>query len=254
MNTGPLCHDVPMSASGAPPGGDPLRPLDHPRLYELVVDRLRQHVVSEALGAGARLPAERELAERLGVSRTSIRQAILALEVQGLVEVRHGGGTYLRQDALEFESLDSLLARQRRLPEVLEARDALEPKFAELAALRRTDEDLQALDLALREMKASIARGEHGVDEDRRFHMTIVAAARSTILAEFMSQIGTDIAETRRESLAQPGRPPRSLIDHHRILDAIRTGDGRRAREAMHRHLRTVGNVKLLAWQPFDGV
>lgn len=242
-----------MTASAAPAPGGPLRPVDRRRLYELVVERLRQHVLAEGLRTGSRLPPERELAERLGVSRASIRQAILALEVQGLVGVRHGGGTYLRQDALEFESLDSLLARQRRLPAILEARDAVEPKLAELAAARRTEDDLRTLEQALDEMAIAAARGDYGVEEDRRFHTAIVAAARSAILAEFMTQIGPIIAESRRESLAQPGRPRRSLSQHRRILNAIRAGDGKRAAAAMHQHVRTVGNVKLLEWQPADG-
>ena len=121
---------------------DALRPLNRPKLYEQVVVRLREHVAASDLDVGDRLPPERELAERLGVSRASVRQAIVVLEVQGLVEVRHGGGTYLRERVLDSEPVEELVARRRRLPDVLEAREARETKLAELAAQRRTDDDL----------------------------------------------------------------------------------------------------------------
>src|SRR5437588_4991090 len=110
---------------------------------------LREYVASAGLKAGDRLPPERELAERLGVSRASVKQAIVVLEVQGLVDVRHGGGMYLLRDTLDIEPVDVLVERRRRLPDVLDAREALETKRAELAALRRTDDDLAAIDAAL---------------------------------------------------------------------------------------------------------
>src|SRR4051794_11915051 len=93
------------------PMSDPLRPLARSRLYEQVVERLRDYVRTMGLKTGDRLPAERSLAEGLGVSRTSVRQAIVALEAQGLVEVRHGGGTYLLRDHLNAEPLEVILDR-----------------------------------------------------------------------------------------------------------------------------------------------
>lgn len=229
---------------------DSLRPLARPRLYEQVVARLREYVAAEGLKAGDRLPPERELADRLQVSRTSVRQAIVALEVQGLIEVRHGGGNYLLRDRLEPEPLESLLARKRRLPEILEARDAAETKLAALAARRRTAGDLAAMDQALEAMRAAIDRGELGVDEDERFHGAVIAAARSPLLADFMRHLAPLIAESRRESLRQPGRPERSLRQHRKVADAIRAGDPAGAAAAMHEHVESVGEVKLLGWSP----
>jgi GntR family transcriptional regulator, transcriptional repressor for pyruvate dehydrogenase complex len=229
---------------------DALRPLTRPRLYEQVVEQLRQHVAARGLKAGDRLPPERELAERLGVSRASIKQAIVVLEVQGLVDVRHGGGTYLRRDTLNSEPVDHLVDRRRRLPDVLDARDALETKLAALAAERRTPEDLAAIDAALADMRAQIDRGEPGEEGDRRFHEAVTAAAHSALLTEFMRQIADPIAESRRESLRQPGRPQRSLAQHERIAEAIRAGDARGATRAMHRHVETVSRVRLLNWDP----
>jgi GntR family transcriptional regulator, transcriptional repressor for pyruvate dehydrogenase complex len=225
-----------------------LSPLGRPKLYEQVVARIREHVEQAALRTGDRLPPERDLAARLGVSRTSVRQAIVALEVQGLVEVRHGGGVYLLRDQLDPEPLARMLDRRRRLPDVLEARDALETKLAALAAQRRTEQDLDKIDAALAEMAVAIEAGELGDDADRHFHGAITAAARNPLLADFMANIADQIAESRVESLRQPGRPLQSLAQHHAVADAIRNGDPAAAAEAMHRHVGSVGKVKLLEW------
>jgi GntR family transcriptional repressor for pyruvate dehydrogenase complex len=219
-------------------------------LYEQVVEQLRAYVTDQGLRAGDRLPPERELAERLGVSRVSVKQAIVVLEVQGLVDVRHGGGTYLRRDSLDVEPVDALVDRKRRLPDVLEAREALETKLAELAAQRRTADDLVEIDAALSQMRRQIDAGELGVDGDRRFHAAVTAAAHSSLLAQFMRSIAEQIAESRQESLRQHGRPVRSLDQHQRIADAIRAGDARAAASAMRRHVRTVRRVRLLGWEP----
>ncbi|MDQ8702476.1 FadR/GntR family transcriptional regulator [Streptomyces sp. LHD-70] len=231
---------------------DALRPMARTRLYEQVVDRLRDHVTESGLRAGDRLPAERELAQRLGVSRASVKQAVVVLEVQGLVEVRHGGGTYLRKDSLEVEPVEELVERRRRLPDVLDAREALETKLAELAAERRTDEDLAVLRAALDHMAEELAADGHGTEGDRRFHAGVTAAAHSALLADFMRSIAEQITESRHESLRQPGRPERSLAQHHAILDAIEARRPAAAAAAMRRHVRTVAKVRLLDWSPAE--
>ncbi|MCX4672557.1 FadR family transcriptional regulator [Streptomyces sp. NBC_01381] len=230
---------------------DALRPVAaKPRLYEQVLDSLRNYVADGGLGAGDRLPPERDLAARLGVSRASVKQAIVVLEVQGLVEARHGGGTYLVRDTLDVEPVEQLVERRRRLPDVLDAREALETKLAELAAERRTDEDLAAIRSALARMATEIEDGAHGVEGDRLFHAAVTAAAHSSILAEFMRSITDQIAESRNESLRQPGRPPRSHAQHLAILEAIEARQPKKAAAAMRRHVRTVAKVRLLDWDP----
>ncbi|MDX8049879.1 FadR/GntR family transcriptional regulator [Lentzea sp. BCCO 10_0798] len=229
-----------------------LRPMVKSRLYEQVLERLRAHVVEAGLSAGDRLPAERDLAASLGVSRASIKQAIVVLEVQGLVEARHGGGTYLVRDTLDVEPVEQLVERRKRLPEVLEAREALETKLAELAAERRTDAELETIREALDFMRDEIDGGDNGVEGDRRFHAAVTAAAHSSLLAEFMKTIAQQITESRTESLRQPGRPSRSLAQHTAIYEAIAAGDAKKAAAAMRKHVRTVAKVRLLTWVPED--
>ncbi|WP_158850325.1 FadR/GntR family transcriptional regulator [Saccharothrix deserti] len=231
---------------------DALRPMSRSRLYEQVLERLRDHVIEGELRAGDKLPPERELAQRLGVSRASVKQAIVVLEVQGFVEVRHGGGTYLVRDNLDLEPVGRLVERRRRLPDVLEARETLETRLAALAAERRSEDDIKAMDAALRLMAEEIAAGEPGAEGDRRFHASVTAAARSSLLEEFMHVIAEQITESRNESLRQPGRPHRSLAQHQRILDAIAAGDPKAAAAAMRKHVQTVAKVRLLSWDPED--
>jgi GntR family transcriptional repressor for pyruvate dehydrogenase complex len=141
-----------------------------------------------------------------------------------------------------------LMTRQHRLPEILEAREALETQLAALAAARRTDADIGAMVKALDAMAADISAGGLGEEGDRLFHEAVTAAARSTLLAEFMAALAAPIAETRRSSLGEPGRPPRSLHAHQRILEAISSGDPAAARQAMRRHVKMVADIGLLRW------
>lgn len=232
------------------PPASQLRRVTRGRLYEQVVERLRAHVSVEGLTAGDRLPPERELAQRLGVSRAPVAQAIVALEVQGLVEIRHGGGVYLLKDTLDVEPVADMVARRQLLPDVLDARDALETKMAELAAIRHTDADLGAIDAALEVMRTEVSAGDVPMEGDRLFHRAVAAAAHSELLASFYDEISAQIAQSRAESLRQPGRPRQSLADHERIVTAIRAGDVAAAAAAMHEHVDHVSAVRLLSWDP----
>ncbi|MGH8861828.1 MAG: FadR/GntR family transcriptional regulator [Jatrophihabitantaceae bacterium] len=226
-----------------------LRPVRRASLYEGVLERIREYVVAEGLGKGDRLPSERDLAEQLGASRATVKQALVVLEVQGLVETRHGGGTFLRSNDVNIESVTTLLARRDRLPHVMDARIALESKVAELAAERRTAEDLAAIQSALHEMAAAVAADRDPNPGDKSFHGAIAAAARNPLLSRFLSEIENEVSESRAESLRQRGRPPQSLRQHERIADAIRDGNPRAARAAMERHLASVRKVRLLDWE-----
>src|SRR3982750_544110 len=116
-----------------------LRPVTRPRLYEQVVDQIQAWAIDNGPQVGDRLPPERELAARLGVSRASVSQALVALEVLGTVSVRHGDGAVLLATVNRLHLVAALRAHQDRLPEVIEARDALEGRLAALAAERRTE-------------------------------------------------------------------------------------------------------------------
>ena len=230
------------------PSTESLRAPDRRRLYEQLAARLLDYVEVTGLGIGDRLPSERDLAEALQVSRASVRQATVALEVRGTLEVRHGDGIYLRSLPNDSGHLMELMTQRHRLPEILEAREALETQLAALAAARRTEADVAEMDRALDAMAVDIDADGLGEEGDKLFHEAVTRAARSPLLADFMAALAVPISETRRSSLGEPGRPPRSLRAHRRILEAIRRGDVPGARRAMRRHVNMVADIGLLRW------
>lgn len=225
-----------------------LRAPDRRRLYEQLAARLLDYIEITGLGVGDRLPSERDLAQALKVSRASVRQATVALEVRGTLEVRHGDGIYLASLPNDSARLMELTTQRHRLPAILEAREALETQLAGLAAVRRTDADVAAMDRALEVMAADIDAGGLGEEGDRLFHEAVTRAASSPLLADFMAGLAAPISETRRSSLSEPGRPRRSLRAHCQILETIRARDAAGARQAMRRHVKMVADIGLLRW------
>ncbi|GEP26742.1 FadR family transcriptional regulator [Cryobacterium levicorallinum] len=225
---------------------EPLGRVSRPRLYEQLVEQLLGYIESAQLGPGDLLPSERDLAERLGVSRPTLVQALVALEVLGVIDVRHGTGAVLVYRPSIATVIKGLQAHQNRLPEIVEARSTLEIKLASLAALRRTDADLAAIDAALTSMAAEIADGQKGALGDELFHQAVTAAAHSAVLGQLMTFIAEMILETRLESLGQPGRPEQSLASHRAIAAAIRSQDADAAAAKMLAHIELVSDVALL--------
>lgn len=228
--------------SGRRPRTPGIAPVPRSRLYEQVAEQILDWVHAESLGVGDRLPPERELAGRLGVSRTTLAQALVAMEVAGFVEVRHGHGTVLT--GVGAENLARVLRDHAdAMPDVFEARHTLECRLAALAALRRTEEDLRAIDEALQVMEDDIAGGGRGVQGDELFHAAVTAAGHSPLLARLMAEIAELIRRTRIRSLGQPHRRHRSLAGHRRVAEAIRDGDADAAARAMGRHIAEVSDT-----------
>jgi GntR family transcriptional repressor for pyruvate dehydrogenase complex len=232
------------------PSAAALRPLERSRLYEDVGERLGDFVRESGMAPGDQFPAERDLAHRLRVSRTSVRQSFVVLQALGFVDVRHGEGVFLRRTRGFGDSLTKLLERRRRLPDVLEAREALEVKLAELAAANWVKADLKAMKAALARMQAEIDAGGLGTEGDAAFHHAIALASRNEIILHLIDAMADVIQESRIESLSEPGRPPRSLNAHRRILAAVEARNTELAAEEMRLHLRVVADVSLLRWQP----
>jgi len=217
-----------------------------PRLYEHLVTQLLEYVERNELEAGSLLPPERDLAEQLGVSRATVAQALVALEVLGVIRVQHGTGAVLQYRPNAVTVLRRLREHRARLPEIVEARLGLELQIVELAAARRTEGDLQRIDEALDYMRAEIDKGGRGERGDELFHRALTEAAHNSVLAQLMTFIGEMVLESRIESLGQEGRPEESLAAHRRIADAVRAGDPGAAVEEMRAHIRKVSEVELL--------
>jgi GntR family transcriptional repressor for pyruvate dehydrogenase complex len=220
-----------------------LQPIARSPLYEQVAERLREFIDAQRLQPGDRLMSERELAVQLGVSRTSVRQALTALRVMGLVEIKHGDGVYLLRSPgdvipnLASEIVDSEVDH----PMIWEVREAIEVQAARLAARRRSEADVAGMRAALDLMETAIAGGDDGIIEDRRFHHAIVEAAGNPLLRQLTDQLAGLIDRTSEASLTLAGRPRVSLESHRAILAAIERQDEAAAAEEMRQHVMTSG-------------
>jgi GntR family transcriptional regulator, transcriptional repressor for pyruvate dehydrogenase complex len=213
------------------------------RIYEEVVGQLHQLIDAGKLKAGDRLPAERELAETFRVSRSSVREAIKALENEGLVIARPGSGTFIAAVNVEaiIPPLASLLSRGKdALIDLFEMRRLVEPGIAALAAERATPADILRLKDICAAQDQQIKRGTSAVDSDSAFHLTIGEATHNSALQRLVASIVEILKPMREQSLQTPGRAHKSLASHREILVAIERHDPEQARQAMQRHIEAV--------------
>ncbi|HYX92505.1 MAG TPA: FadR/GntR family transcriptional regulator [Myxococcaceae bacterium] len=218
------------------------------RRYEQVAEQIRKLIASGAFKSGDKLPSERELAERLGVGRSSIRDAVRTLEVMGLLEPRQGHGTVVRDfsaDALIIP-LPNVINRKRQLiSELLDVRRMIEPALAARAARMASAEEIALLADVLRRQEQKLRRGEHGIEEDREFHYRIAVAARNTVVLRLLDALMDLLRESHAQSLQVPGRPEESLGGHRRILRAIERRDAKAAEAAVRKHLAEIEGIVL---------
>ncbi|MCH8989118.1 MAG: FadR family transcriptional regulator [Chloroflexi bacterium] len=224
-----------------------LHNLQGQRLHESIVQRFHALIQQGVLQHGAKLPAERVLAEQLKVSRSSVREAIRTLELQGLVVTKHGSGTFINTQSLDAVATlmtsslgEGLSAGEGRLRDIFEVRHLLEPQIAALAAQRATPEDAERLAAILIEQQRQIMEGETGVDADTAFHFALATATHNAALVKVVSAVEDVLKQSRDQSLQQPGRPQRSLDSHRQILEMVRGENHLGAREAMEYHLTAV--------------
>lgn len=225
----------------------PLQPLRTAPLKEQVVHELKRLIADGTLKPGDQLPGERDLSERLGVSRSTVREAVQLLGALGMLDVRHGHGTFVRADAGDDELLrntwrDWTVDNSDRIRELLEVRRGIDGLAAELAALRRDDEALATMAEAIEQMREADATHDVPtlVEADLAFHRALFAASGNVALHELGDALGKRLVRERAAGWDLEGRPERSLDEHDAILDAVRAGDPNLARAAVIDHLLSV--------------
>jgi GntR family transcriptional repressor for pyruvate dehydrogenase complex len=210
------------------------------RLRDRAADQLLDMVISGGLDPGERLPPERELCSRLGVSRTVVREALNLLEARGLISIEHGRGAVVSGGGPRAvrDTLGLLLRVQpKTLWELLEMRGILEVEVAGLAAERAGREDVEAMRLQLDRMRDSIEVPEGYVDADVEFHALLARGARNEVLLTMLEPVVDLLRASRRVSAALPGSALRALGEHEGILGRVEAGDAAGAREEMRLHL-----------------
>jgi DNA-binding FadR family transcriptional regulator len=214
-----------------------LAPIPLRQRYEEVADRIAADIRAGRLSPGERLPSERELARRLGVGRASVREAIAALQVAGMIDTRPGSGSFVAAGAAER----STETRDSSPSDLLETRALLEPAVARLAAERGgADAEIEALLAAMED-----ATGDVWNDCDRRFHQRIAALTGNPVLLDLADHIAAVMDEPlwqrlRDDSIAVPGRTTIHLAEHRMIYEAIAEGDADAAELYAAQHIRRV--------------
>ena len=218
----------------------PLQAVEPRRLYRQIADQIGRLIASGEFPPGARLPAERELASSLGVSRASVREAIISLEISGLVEVRVGTGIFVTASVVP--SADERDAGPGPF-ELLQARKMVEGEIAALAASKASAQDLEALRQSLARMEAHV--DDFGIREasDREFHLAVAKATGNSSLELVVEGLWDQRAELwgrMQRHFHTPELARKTIRDHSAILEAIAARDPEAARAAMHRHLTRV--------------
>lgn len=213
----------------------------HPSAAETIVEYVRDLLERGELRPGDRLPPERTLARQTGVSRSSVRVGLRALATMGIIQSRHGSGTFIADGppTLESEPLHFLAALHGfTREEMFEARRLIEVGVAGLSATRATGEQVAAIAEEVTSMFASLDSPHDFLRHDIRFHQAVASASGNPILASLVEMLSQVFYERRRETVGQARDFRESADMHRRIYMAIRQRDAAAARDAMDRHLQ----------------
>jgi len=217
-------------------------------VYHRVVDEIKTRIFEGRLKPGDRLPAERELAEMLGVSRTSVREALKMLAAEGLVKIKHGQGAFIaEQDPDDYlqQFARRIFVNPKTIKDLFEIRKTLEPAAAAWAAERGTDRELEELATLIRQTKENLQHLPSGrlsllARHDSQFHYNLAKATGNTVLVRIVESLMDLLADIRSRALSIPGRGEASVEEHSVIVEALLRRDPEAASIAMLRHLKNV--------------
>ncbi len=216
------------------------------RISDQIASQIRNLLLEGKLKPGDRLPTESELTEKFGASRASVREALSALESEGLVERRKNGGTFLRR--LSLNRVLNAVEIPRKLDyelftDLVEARQMLEVQIVELAAARAEDIDLHRIERTLEMMREDIAANRSGIESDILFHQCLAAATKNQVLTGLSRSMGRMMQKTRARTLDVPGRLAECLKEHRDIFEAVRDHDAARGCRLIKEHLALVRQI-----------
>ncbi len=220
--------------------------IKHVRTYMEIVEQISRMIREKELQPGEKLPSERALSSELGTGRQCLREALSVLEVLGLIEVKKGRGTFVREDALSNLTTKDLDIEEVGDPfALLEARKALEPQVAFLAAKMVQPKDLAEMQEILAEMAEVLERGEHASAQDKRLHLVIARASRNPVFHKLMNEIIANMGKRlwlilKEKSLQVGGRNERYHEEHINLVQAIQQGNARLAEKIMIQHLQGI--------------
>ena len=235
----------------------PLQTVAPQRLYRQIAEQVRQLMASGEFALGSRLPAERDLALQLGVSRPSVREALIALEVEGMIEVRTGSGIYVQRTELPNKSTptetDANTPADWGPLEVMSARLLVEAEVAALAATHAQKADLKAIKSGLQQMKLEAARDQVPREGDEAFHEAIAQACGNSVLLDTVQRYwqarNGPLFERLGDHFEHPESWQAAIGEHQQVLLAIEAHDASAARKAMQKHLRQAHKRYSASWR-----
>lgn len=232
----------------------PLQTVEPQRLYRQIAEQLRSLITGGEFTPGSRLPAERDLAKQLGVSRPSVREALIALEVEGWVEVRTGSGVYVLQRAATAQAARPEVPATEWGPlELLRARRVVEGEIAALAAQHGKRRQVDAIAAAIACMHADADAGVQPRAGDRAFHVAVAEAAGNVVLLEtvqtFWDARRGPLFERLGDHFESVPSWRKAVVEHEQVYEAIRAHDAAAAREAMQHHLDRAHSRFSASWR-----
>jgi GntR family transcriptional repressor for pyruvate dehydrogenase complex len=241
-------HDVGVVMTGT---SLPIEPPVRRSLSQVVAEQLLDLIEQGALAPGTRLPSETALKDQFGVGRSTIREALKALAVIGVIEVRHGDGAYVLEHAPPQEHALETALRRAVTRDLLDARDAMEVAIAGYAAERATEDDLERIRELVAVAEAKVSAGGTAVEEGARFHLLLAEAAHNEICREFIEMILYKLQERGVDLSRAEGYANWEVEAHREVYDAVASGVGERARRAMARHLQDMRVISMSGWEHF---
>jgi DNA-binding FadR family transcriptional regulator len=225
----------------------PFQIVESQRLYQQVAEQLGGLIDRGEFREGDRLPPERELSKKLGVSRPVVREAMIALEIAGLVEVRGGAGAFVKN--ARPGTLAALPDQGPSPFDLIAARKLLEGEIAFMAAAAIEPDDLKRLEQSIEDMRTDIDAGRDSRPADRVFHVRLAGATRNAVLAHLVdgmwTHMLTPIFDTLGKHANLSGNDRMTVDDHAEIVGALKRRDGEAARRAMREHLSHVEKILL---------
>lgn len=220
-----------------------IKPIRNRRTTEIILEQIKNFMKQGQLKQGDKLPTEMELAERFEVSRTSVREALSALSLTGILEIRQGEGIYVKRSSSNavIEPLSFILLLEKdQLQSILEVRKALEIEAADLAAQRRENEDLETMRALVEEMENDLPEAINSEKTDLAFHLALAKASKNPLLDRLMNTVQEIISDTLHVTRAlwlNSGSTQRLFEEHREIYLAIAARDNETARQLMYEHL-----------------
>ena len=222
------------------------KPVRKTKVYEEIVSKIKVLIEDGRLKSGDQLPPERELSEVFKVSRSSLREALRALESEGFLEIRQGDGTYVALKPIEQivkPLATAILTEKDTQLELFEIRKIIEPQLALLAAERASDEDLSRMEEILDSQAEEVRQGGAAGDIDKEFHYAVAKATRNKTILRVMDTLMEAISESRDRSLQVEGRPEKSLSFHRNVYSALKARNRELAAKAMREHLEDIESI-----------